>query len=70
MEKLVAVHRNYFGDIIGFQTSEGRIISYRKALQEVENGIISGVNIIEEQDGSSFLAPVTSLDFNDYPVID
>ncbi|MEH7125409.1 DUF3892 domain-containing protein [Bacillus sp. JJ1503] len=67
-EQLVAVHRNYFGDIISFKTSSGRIISYQKALQEAENGQIAGVNIQNGQDGnSSILVPETALSFNDWP---
>lgn len=58
MEKLIAVQRNIFGEVINFQTSSGRIISYRKALQEVESGIIGGVEIIEE-DGLQKLIPET-----------
>lgn len=44
-EQLVAVYKNPAGDVISFQTSGGRIISYRKALLEAEAGIITGVNI-------------------------
>jgi len=36
MEHIIKVQRNYKGDIISFETSEGRIISYRKALMETE----------------------------------
>lgn len=68
-EKLVAVQRNYFGDIISFQTSEGRIISYRKALQEVELGYIVGVEIIEQQDGHLSLETHSADGFDTYPTI-
>ncbi|WP_077213717.1 DUF3892 domain-containing protein [Bacillus dakarensis] len=68
-EKLVAVQRNYFGDIISFQTSEGRIISYRKALQEVEQGNIVGVEIIEQQDGHLSLETQSADGFDQYPTI-
>ena len=47
-ERIVAVQKNIFGEIINFQTSSGRIISYRKALQEAESGNIAGVEVIEE----------------------
>lgn len=67
-EQLVAVHRNYYGDIISFKTSNGRIISYQKALQEAEIGQITGVNIQNGQDGhSSILVPETSISFHDWP---
>ncbi|MGD6845043.1 DUF3892 domain-containing protein [Bacillus infantis] len=39
-EKLIAVQRNHLGEIMSFQTSGGRIISFRKALMEAEEGII------------------------------
>lgn len=69
-EKLIAVQRNYFGDIISFQTSGGRIISYRKALDEVQSGIIDGVEIIEVAHGFSRLKPEDNQgDFNDFPSI-
>ena len=66
-EQLVAVHRNYLGEIISFQTSDGRLISYRKALMEVEEGIITGVTIEENQDGTSFLMPAFSSSFDELP---
>ncbi|MBM4762052.1 DUF3892 domain-containing protein [Bacillus sp. B15-48] len=44
-EQLTGVFKNHFGEIISFKTSNGRIISYRKALQEVEAGVINGVDI-------------------------
>lgn len=69
-EKLIAVQRNCFGDIISFQTSGGRIISYRKALNEVETGLIGGVEIIEVGDGSSRLkSEANHTDFGNLPVI-
>ncbi len=45
-EKIVACQKNAFGNIINFQTSSGRIISYRKAVAEIENGNIMGAEII------------------------
>jgi regulatory protein YycI of two-component signal transduction system YycFG len=50
-EQLTGVYRNNAGDIISFLTSEGRVISYRKALMEVEEGTLSVVNI-EETDAT------------------
>lgn len=68
-ERIIAVQQNIFGDIINFQTSTGRIISYRKALQEAESGAIDGVEIIEEN-GIQKLAPSsTGEDFKDFPLI-
>lgn len=47
MEKefLVGVQKNNYGEIMSFQTSTGRIISYRKALQEIEQGNLTGYEI-------------------------
>lgn len=47
MEEIIAVDRNAWGDIISFKTNTGRIISYRKAIQEIEEGFISGVILSE-----------------------
>jgi hypothetical protein len=67
-EQLVAVQRNHFGDIISFQTSSGRVISYRKAMLEVEEGIIEGVSILEENNSDSILTPSIGSTFNAYPI--
>ncbi|WP_404322332.1 DUF3892 domain-containing protein [Cytobacillus firmus] len=66
-EPLTAVYRNNNGEIISFQTSGGRIISYRKALMEAENGVIEGIHIDENEDGSMQLNPSDSSSFDDYP---
>lgn len=68
MEQIIAVHRNVNGDIISFQTSEGRIISYQKAFIEVENGMIDGVSIVDGDDGS-FLIPTDENSFDQFPII-
>ena len=68
-EQLVALQRNHLGDIISFQTSGGRIISYRKAIQEVEEGTIDGVTMDESHDGSAYLCPGMVSVFNDYPLL-
>jgi hypothetical protein len=68
-EQLVAVHKNNAGEIISFQTSSGRIISYRKALLEASAGNITGVNINEETDGISSLISADGSDFQTYPDI-
>ncbi|WP_445493023.1 DUF3892 domain-containing protein [Niallia sp. 03133] len=68
MEQLIAVERNRNGQIISFKTSSGRVISYRKALMEAENGIIDGVSITENQEENG---PSVSFDntFDDFPMI-
>ncbi|ESU30215.1 hypothetical protein G3A_22930 [Bacillus sp. 17376] len=68
-EQLVAIHKNNAGEIISFQTSSGRIISYRKALLEANTGIISGVNINEGPDGTSSLVSADGPGFEQYPDI-
>ncbi|MEQ2528464.1 hypothetical protein EKG37_12620 [Robertmurraya yapensis] len=50
-DEIISVHRNHSGDIISFRTSQGRFISYRKALLEAQNEQISGVNLIESDEG-------------------
>ncbi|WP_066256970.1 DUF3892 domain-containing protein [Neobacillus drentensis] len=67
MESIVALHRNYFGEIINFVTSEGRIISYRKAIQEAENGLIQGILAVEEGHGKMSLIPESDQSFDQYP---
>jgi len=67
VEKLVALHRNHFGDIISFVTSEGRIISYRKALLEVESGLIQGALSNVDIDGHRYLLPEQEQSFDQYP---
>jgi hypothetical protein len=67
VEKLVAIHRNHFGDIISFVTSEGRVISYRKALMEAESGLLHGVQSKIDTDGHSYLMPDMEQSFDLYP---
>ncbi|MGG5253881.1 DUF3892 domain-containing protein [Neobacillus sp. SM06] len=67
MEKITALHRNFFGEIISFVTSSGRVISYQKAVQEAENGWIDGIEIKEDADGNAFLIPTTAESFDEYP---
>lgn len=69
MEKLVALHRNQFGDIISFVTSQGRVISYRKALMEAENGLIEGVHAQTDYEGNVYLSPGPGESFDQYPDI-
>jgi hypothetical protein len=54
-ETFVAVQKNHEGNIINFKTSSGRVLSYRKALMEVENGVIAGVNIFTGKDGEPYI---------------
>ncbi|WP_400241886.1 DUF3892 domain-containing protein [Niallia sp. JL1B1071] len=69
MEKIIAVERNHMGDIISFKTSNGRVISYRKALMDIETGVIEGVvvteNVQEEEDLSFSIID----SFDNYPPI-
>jgi hypothetical protein len=67
-EQIIALQRNYLGEIISFKTSSGRVISYRKALQEVENGIIDGIHLGENQDGTTSLIPETTNSFDEFPI--
>lgn len=48
METIIAVDKNERGEIISFKTDTKRVISYRKALQDIEAGRITGAKIIED----------------------
>jgi hypothetical protein len=54
-ETFVAVQKNHQGDIISLKTSTGRVLSYRKALMEVESGAISGFHVVNERDGERYI---------------
>ncbi|MBN8190673.1 hypothetical protein JI667_00805 [Bacillus sp. NTK074B] len=71
MEGISKVQRNYHGDIISFQTSSGRIISYRKAVLEASEGLLQGVTLYENEWGETELTSMMVDDgsFNDYPTI-
>lgn len=70
MEKIIKVERNHFGEIINFQTSSGRIISYQKALNEIEAGVISGVEVQGNELGASYIVNENDdRDFSNYPPI-
>jgi regulatory protein YycI of two-component signal transduction system YycFG len=56
MEEIIKIQRNHEGQIISFQTSSGRIISYQKALMEAQEGVLSGVNVEHDGEGISQLA--------------
>jgi hypothetical protein len=71
MESIEKVQRNLHGDIVSFQTSQGRIISYQKALIEAENGLLSGITIEKDSNGVVHLANEQDgdEDFLEYPPI-
>ncbi|MCA1063103.1 hypothetical protein QTG56_14340 [Rossellomorea sp. AcN35-11] len=71
MEEISKVQRNYHGDIISFQTTSGRIISYRKAVLEASEGLLQGVSLNENEWGETELSSMSVGDgsFNDYPSI-
>ncbi|RLQ95167.1 DUF3892 domain-containing protein [Falsibacillus albus] len=71
METIEKVQRNHLGNIISFETSSGRIISYQKAIQEIENGLITDVSIQVNADGSERIDSVAGddPDFNEFPPI-
>ncbi|GAA0348214.1 hypothetical protein GCM10008967_43180 [Bacillus carboniphilus] len=48
-EYLIGVQKNHYGEIMNFQTNTGRIISYRKAVQEIEQGILSGYDVLPNE---------------------
>ncbi|MFD2639879.1 DUF3892 domain-containing protein [Piscibacillus salipiscarius] len=50
-ETFVAVRKDQDGDITHFKTSSGRELDYQQALNEIQNGTISGVNIGEARNG-------------------
>ncbi|EZP77442.1 hypothetical protein H839_07394 [Parageobacillus genomosp. 1] len=48
-ETFAPVPKNHQGDIISLKTSTGRVLSYRKALREVESGAIRGFHVVNER---------------------
>lgn len=71
MEHITKVQRNDHGEIISFQTSSGRIISYQKAIIETESGVIQGTNIVRYYNGNVSLLNNNEDDlyFKSYPSI-
>ncbi|ULT55352.1 hypothetical protein L1999_19910 [Neobacillus drentensis] len=67
METITAVHRNHSGEVINFVTSEGRVISYRKALMDVEQGLIQGMQTCQDTHGRLFLIPEFEQSFDHFP---
>ncbi|MGE6260296.1 DUF3892 domain-containing protein [Heyndrickxia sporothermodurans] len=71
MEFITKVQRNDMGEIISFQTSNGRIISYQKAIVETKNRILNGVHIDLNEKGNESLVNENRDDlyFSTYPTI-
>jgi hypothetical protein len=71
MEEITKVQRNYHGDIISFQTSGGRIISYQKAVLEAAEGLLQGVEIHENEWGEYEIYSLDAANkgFDEYPTI-
>ncbi len=70
MEKIVAVDRNRQGEIISFLTSSGRVISYRKALEEIAEGHIEYLpDQAEALENQMNMIQLDQSDFDHYPPI-
>ncbi|CAM3956702.1 DUF3892 domain-containing protein [Paenibacillus alkaliterrae] len=54
-EQFVAVQKNGDGDLTAFKTSNGRVLDYATALQEVQAGHIAGVNTFKGRDGEVYI---------------
>lgn len=54
-EQIVAVQKNGDGDLTAFKTSNGRVLDYAAALQEVQAGHIAGVNAFKGRDGETYI---------------
>jgi hypothetical protein len=54
-EAFVAVRKNGDGDIVELKTSTGRVMDYKQAQQEVQNGTIAGANVFTGRDGEPHL---------------
>lgn len=67
METIVALHRNHFGEIISFVTSDGRVISYQKAVTEAAEGLLTGVQTLLDTNGHVSLVPEQEHNFDHYP---
>lgn len=63
-DEIISVHRNHNGEILSFRTSQGRFISYRKALLEAQNEQITGVNLIKSDEGQPLF---NHEEFNELP---
>ncbi|MGF2616784.1 DUF3892 domain-containing protein [Rossellomorea vietnamensis] len=56
MEEITKIQRKHDGEIISFQTSTGRIISYQKALMEAQEGSLTGVSLELDDNGMTHLS--------------
>ena len=54
-ETFIAVRKNADGDLRKFKTSSGRILTYEEALQQVQAGMIEGVNTFTGKDGETYI---------------
>ncbi|GAA0363162.1 DUF3892 domain-containing protein [Bacillus horti] len=54
-ETIVAVRKNGDGDIVQLKTSSGRVLHYKDAQKEAQNGEIAGVNVFMGKDGDPHL---------------
>lgn len=54
-ETFVAVRKNADGDLREFKTSSGRILTYEEALQQIQAGMIEGVNTFTGKDGETYI---------------
>ncbi|QFT89315.1 hypothetical protein FIU87_11700 [Bacillus sp. THAF10] len=54
-ETFVAVQKNGDGDITGFKTSTGRVLTYQEALQDVNQGNVIGANVFKGKDGEMYI---------------
>ncbi|WP_431803833.1 DUF3892 domain-containing protein [Halobacillus andaensis] len=50
-EFFARVRKNDDGDIVSFQTSSGKELSYEEAIAAVENGTIQGANVGKARNG-------------------
>ncbi len=54
-ETFVAVQKNGDGDITGFKTSSGRVLTYQQALSDVNQGVVIEANSFKGKDGEMYL---------------
>lgn len=54
-QTIAAVMKNKDGDIVKFKTSNGTILNYQEAIQEVEAKQIEGLNTFKGKDGEVYI---------------
>jgi hypothetical protein len=54
-KQFVAVQKNADGDLTAFKTSDGSLLSYEEALQEVLAGSIANVSAFKGKDGETYI---------------